>query len=319
MRAFIIPEFGQPGSIGERPRPEPGHGELLVRVAAAGVTPMDPVYGTGMAKAFMEHRLPLTPGTDYAGTVVALGPGVEGFAVGDEVFGDVGKPFVGEGSFAEYVTAAAKNAVPRPASIPAAVATAFPRSATTALEAVEALHATAGETVAVFGAGGGIGSFATELASRRGLHVIAVTRPENFDYVRQLGAEDVIDYTSADVVAELRSRHPAGLAGIVDLFHDAAGLAPYAAAVRPDGWLVSPLARGVQELLAGTAVHVHLTGLPVERTGEVLELFAGQPTKVALDVLPLDQASEALAREATHLVQGKLALGIDSTGGAEGV
>lgn len=315
MRAFIISDFGQPGSVGERPRPEPGDGQILVRVAVAGVTPMDAVYGTGMFKAYMEHRLPLTPGTDYAGTIVAVGPGVEGFAIGDEVFGDVGKLHVGEGSFAEYVTAAAASATPRPPSIPVALAAVLPRSATTALEAVDALHAKAGDPVAVIGAGGGIGSFTTEFAARRGIRVIAVTRPENFDYVRELGAVDVIDYTSGDVVDELRSRYPAGLAGIVDLYHDAAGLAPFAATVRPDGWLVSPLARGAEEAIVGTAVHVHITGIPYERAPEVVELLAQRPTRVAIEVLPLDQASDALAREATRLVRGKLALSVDQTDG----
>src|SRR5690242_924074 len=101
MRAFVVNAFGEPGEIGERPMPEPGDGQLLVRVRAAGVNAMDPIIRAGFAKDFMEHRFPLTPGFDYAGIVKAIGPGVTGFAVGDEVFGSVGKPFAGEGSFAE--------------------------------------------------------------------------------------------------------------------------------------------------------------------------------------------------------------------------
>jgi len=156
---------------------------------------------------------------------------------------------------------------------------------------------------------------ATEFAARRGLRVVAVTRPENFDYVRQLGAADVVDYASGDVAEVLRSRYPAGLAGVVDLFHDAAGLAPFASAVRPDGWLVSTLARGAEELLAGAAVHVHLTGIPYQRLPEVVGLLAQAPTGVAVEVLPLDRASDALARQATRQVRGKLALGIAQTEG----
>ena len=83
MRAFLVPEFGAQGYVGERPKPEPGDGQILVRVRAAGVNAMDPIIRGGFAKDFMEHRLPLTLGLDYAGTVEELGPGVEGLAVGD--------------------------------------------------------------------------------------------------------------------------------------------------------------------------------------------------------------------------------------------
>jgi NADPH:quinone reductase-like Zn-dependent oxidoreductase len=97
MRAFMVEQFGDAGSVGERPKPDAGDGQLLVRVRAAGVNAFDPVVRAGFLKDFMEHRFPLTPGLDYAGTVEALGPGVAGFAVGDEVFGAVGKPYQGEG------------------------------------------------------------------------------------------------------------------------------------------------------------------------------------------------------------------------------
>jgi NADPH:quinone reductase-like Zn-dependent oxidoreductase len=234
-----------------------------------------------------------------------------GSQIGDEVFGDVGKAHVGDGSFAQYVTASAANASHRPTTIPATTAAALPRSATTALEAVDALHASAGDPVAIVGAAGGIGSFATEFAARRGLRVIAVTRPENFDYVQGLGASDVIDYTSGDVVAALRARVPDGLAGIVDLFHDAQGVVPFADALRPDGWLVSPLARGADALLEGRPAHVHVTGMPYQRAPEVLAILAAAPTHVVVETLPLDHAADALARQASRQVRGKLVLTIE--------
>ena len=131
--------------------------------------------------------------------------------------------------------------------------------------------------------------------------------------MRGLGAVDVIDYRSADVVAELRSRYPGGLAGVIDLFDDAAGLAAFAAAVRPDGWLVSPLARGAEAAMAGSAVHVHITGIPYQRAAEVVELLTQAPTRVAVEALPLDRAADALARQATRQVRGKLVLSVDQT------
>src|SRR5271157_960875 len=169
MRAFIVSEFGNPGSVGERPKPEPIEGQILVRVKAAGVNAMDPIFRAGYAKDFMEHRFPLTPGLDYAGTVEAVGPGVAGIAVGDEVFGAVGKMFAGEGSFAEYVTGAAALAARRPAGVGPELAAALPTAGGTALAAVDALDAHAGDTIAVIGAAGGVGGLATQLAASRGL------------------------------------------------------------------------------------------------------------------------------------------------------
>jgi len=140
MREFVIPEFGSPGSLGERPLPVAGEGQVLVRVRAAGLNAVDIAVVGGLYKDFMEHRLPLVPGVDFSGTTEAVGPGVTDFAVGDDVFGNVGKRYFGEGTLANAVN-------PGP-----------------------------GETVVIVGAGGGVGSFATALAARTGARVIAVTR-----------------------------------------------------------------------------------------------------------------------------------------------
>ncbi len=311
MRAFIVPEFGSPGSVGERPTPEPGEGEILVRVSAAGVNAMDPIFRAGYYKDFMEHRFPLTPGLDYAGTVEALGTGVEGVAVGDEVFGAVGKMVAGEGSFAEFVTATAGLAAKRPAELPIEQAAALPTAGGTALAAVDALEASEGDTVAIIGAAGGVGSFATELAARRGLRVIAVTRGEHTDYVRGLGAVEVVDYTAGDVVEELRAKAPDGLAGIIDMFHDAQGAVPLAAVVKAGGRIVSPIAMGIDQALAGGSVTGHLVQAAVGRAGELGELAASGSLTVAVETLPLDRAAEALDRQGSRGVRGKLVLLID--------
>src|SRR6266566_1022876 len=165
MRAFFVNTFGETGEVGERTKPEPGEGELLVRVRAAGVNAMDPVIRAGFAKDFMEHRFPITPGLDYAGTIEAIGPGVAGFTTGDEIFGSVGKSYMGEGSFAEYVTVAAGLAARRPAGLSPEVAAALPIAGGTALAAIDALDAKPGETIAVVGAARGVGGFVVQLAA----------------------------------------------------------------------------------------------------------------------------------------------------------
>lgn len=308
MRAFIVPDFGDPGSVGDRPTPEPGEGELLVRVKAASVNAMDPIFRGGWFKDYMEHRLPLTPGSDYAGTVEAAGPGVQGFAPGDEVFGDVGKPYVGDGSFAEYVTVAANLANRRPERLAVEQAAALPKAATTALAAVDALGVGAGDTIAIIGAAGGVGGFATQLAAHRGVNVVAVTKDEHADYVRGFGAADVVDYTTGDVVEQLRSKRPDGYAGIIDLFNDADGAARLASLVRPGGRVVSPIAMGIDEKLAGQPVSGQLVQAAVDRAAEVGALAAEGTLRVPTEVLPLDQAAEALDRQASKQVRGKLVL-----------
>jgi NADPH:quinone reductase-like Zn-dependent oxidoreductase len=311
MRAFVVPNFGDTGSLGERAMPEPEDGQLLVHVRNAGVNAMDPIIRAGFAKNYMEHRLPLTLGLDYAGTVQAIGAGVDGFEVGDEVFGSVGKPYFGEGSFAEYVTVNAGLAAKRPAGVPPDVAAALPTAGATALAAVDALEAKAGDTIAVVGAAGGVGGFVVQLAALRGFKVIAVTRSEHADYVRGLGASDVVDYTKGDLTAQLQAKAPEGLAGIVDVFHDAQQLLALAPAVRAGGRIATPAAMGAAEAFAGQPVTAHNVQAATDRVGELAALVADGSLKVEVEVLPLAQAAEAIHRQSTRGNRGKLVLAID--------
>jgi NADPH:quinone reductase-like Zn-dependent oxidoreductase len=308
MRAFMIPEFGDPGTMAERPTPTPSDGQILVRVRVAGVNAMDPAVRAGYAKDWMEHRFPLTPGFDYAGTVEAVGPGVDNVAVGDEVFGAVGKMVAGEGSFAEYVTATAAVAARRPAGLSAEQAAALPTAGGTALAAVDALGATSGDTIAIVGAAGGVGGFATQLAAGRGLRVIGVTKAEHADHVRRLGAAEIVDYTTGDTLVQLRALAPEGVAGIIDVFHDAAGAAALAAAVRDGGAIVSPIAMGLDQALAGGSVAGRVVAAAVDRVGELGDLAASGAISVPVEALPLHRAADAMDRQASRGVRGKLVL-----------
>src|SRR5262245_18206725 len=298
MRAYIVPEFGAHGTVSERPVPEPAEGQLLVRVKAAGVNAMDPIFAAGMYKDFMEHRLPMTPGSDYAGTVEAAGPGVTGFEAGDEVYGDVGKPYADEGSFAELVTVDAGLAAHRPESLAVQEAAAIPRAGGTALAAVDAAGLGAGDTVVIVGAAGGVGGFATQLAARRGARVIALTSPANAAYVRGLGAAEVVDYAAADAVDQVRRLAPDGVAAVIDNFHDAAGLVPLAGVVRVGGRVVSPVAMGGDQALAGLPVAFQMVRAATDRAGELGDMAASGDLTVAVETLPLTQAEDALARQA---------------------
>ncbi|HEY8870023.1 MAG TPA: NADP-dependent oxidoreductase [Candidatus Limnocylindrales bacterium] len=186
MRAYALDSFGQPGSIHELPKPEPAEGEALIRVRAAGINAFDTGVAMGRAKDYMENRFPLVPGGDAAGFVEALGPNTNGLAVGDEVFGAIDKPFIGEGALAEYVATPVRGLARKPSSVGFAEAAAIPTAGLTALSAIELAKPQPGQTVVILGATGGVGSYATQLAVAAGATVVAVTRGEFAGYAREL-------------------------------------------------------------------------------------------------------------------------------------
>ena len=308
MRAYIVPEFGHAGTIEEQPVPQPSEGQILVRVRAAGVNAADVMVRAGYLKDYMEHRFPLIPGRDFAGTVEAVGPGVTDFAPGDEVFGAADKPYQGEGSYAEYATAFAQNVARRPDGVGVEQAAALPVAGGTALAALEALDARSGDTVAVIGAAGGVGGFVTAIGAARGLRVVGVTKGANAEYVRGLGAVDVVDYTAGDIATQLRQKYPDGLAGVIDLYHDAQGAAALASVIRPGGRVVSTIAMGIDQALAGQQVTGHLVQAIVDRPAELAELAAAGTLGADVEVLPLDQAADALDRQMSKQVRGKQVL-----------
>jgi NADPH:quinone reductase-like Zn-dependent oxidoreductase len=208
MKAVRIHEHGGPEvlRLESTPRPSPGKGEILVRVHAVGVNPADAWIRTGA----IPTRLPRTAGLDFAGTVAEVGPGVDELAPGDEVFG---RPRLSsEGSWAEYVIVKPGDVAKKPKRIDFAHAAALP---TAGLAAWQALFAAGGEptmglasgqTVLIHGGAGGVGSFAIQLARWAGARVIATGRGENLEYLRELGADEAIDYTAQrfeDVVGEV--------------------------------------------------------------------------------------------------------------------
>jgi NADPH:quinone reductase-like Zn-dependent oxidoreductase len=311
LRAFYVPEFGAPGVVGELSTPEPAEGQVLVRVKAVGINAMDPFLVTGAYREYMEHRLPLVPGGDYAGTVVALGPGVTGVAVGDEVFGDVGKRYAEEGALAELVAVDAALATKRPANVPAEQAAALPRAGGTALAEVDAARIGAGDTVLIVGAAGGVGSFATQLAVLRGARVIAATNSARADSVRALGASEVVDYAAGDFADQVRRLAPGGVAALIDHYHDAAGLVPLAALVREGGMVVSPVAMGAEQSLLGLPVSFQMASAAVGRAGELAGLVARGELRVSVDPYPLAEAGAALDRQATRTATGKVVVTLE--------
>ncbi|MFI5199462.1 MAG: alcohol dehydrogenase catalytic domain-containing protein, partial [Candidatus Limnocylindrales bacterium] len=179
MRALAILDDGNPATIRDVAKPEPGPGEVLVRVRAASINGFDVFVANGYLKGMMEHQFPAIIGKDFAGTVEARGDGVADFAVGDRVFGVVTKPFLGAGSFAEYVTEpVAIGLTHLPDSIDFTTGGALGVAAEAALAAADAVTLSADQVVHGSGATGGVGSQTHELAVRAGAHVIATAHSQ---------------------------------------------------------------------------------------------------------------------------------------------
>jgi NADPH2:quinone reductase len=207
MRAFTLDSFDvAPGLREDLPEPE---GELIVRVEATSVNPVDAAIAGGMLRGMAEHTFPVVLGRDYAG-VVEKGSGE--FAPGDEVFGFVrhAAPDVGAGSWAERI-AVSDLVAKKPARLSMAEAGAAPLAGITALMCVEALDLQPGQRVLIVGATGGVGSFAVQLAARAGATVIAPAYVEDRDYLEALGAAEVPErgtVAQADALIELVSYSP---------------------------------------------------------------------------------------------------------------
>src|SRR5262245_22280278 len=213
MRAIRQETHGSPDVLKEveLPRPEPGLSEILVAVRAAGVNPTD---WWNRAQVLTIDRLPLVLGWDVSGVVEAVGTGVTLFKPGDEVFGMLPYPF-GVGSHAEYVTAPSRTFAKKPANIDHVQAGALPLVALTAWEAlVDVAGVHEGQRVLVHAAAGGVGHMAVQIAKLKGAHVIGTASAPKHEFVKGLGADEVIDYRETDFAEAVRD---------VDIVLDAIG------------------------------------------------------------------------------------------------
>jgi NADPH2:quinone reductase len=201
MRAMVTTEFGGPDLFEEQDveRPQPGPGEVLVKVVVAGTNPVDSLLRAGGIPGAVEP--PVVLGADASGVVEEVGAGVTDLQPGDEVYysPELFGP-VSNGSYAEYNLVPAAIVAPKPFSISHEEAAAVPLAGGTAWEAiVRRLGVTVGETVLIHGGAGGVGSFAVQISKAAGARVIATAGPSNQDTLRDLGADVCLDYSSDDV------------------------------------------------------------------------------------------------------------------------
>ena len=219
MRALVLETANAPFVLRQIPRPVAGSGQVLVEIAASGVNPLDTKIRAGAA-AHAKHPLPAILGMDLAGTVRAVGAGVERFRVGDEVYGLTGGVAGLQGSLAEFAAVDAHLLALKPSNVSMREAAALPLITITAWEGlVDRARTHAGQKVLVHGGSGGVGHVAVQLAMALGAEVFATASPAQFDTVRRFGATP-IDYKSA-TVQDYVAEHTGGVG--FDVIYDTVG------------------------------------------------------------------------------------------------
>jgi NADPH:quinone reductase-like Zn-dependent oxidoreductase len=218
---------------------------VRVRVQASSLNPLDVTVANGDLKGRLEHRFPVILGWDFAGVVDALGRGTKSFSVGDNVMGVAVKPYVGDGTFAEFVTVSASlGIVRRPKNLSITDAGLLGVAGAAALEAVDVLDLSPNQTVLISGAAGGVGNFAAQLAARSGARVIAIAKPRDAEFVRSTGASAVVDPAAVEEVVPTLA--PGGVDAAVHLAGDVRMLGRF---VKAAGRLVTTLRGGLEPLL----------------------------------------------------------------------
>jgi len=309
MRAFTLDRFdSSPGLREDLPTPRIGDDQLLIRVRASSVNPVDAFIASGILRGMVEHEFPVVLGRDYAGVVEQAGAAVDRYAAGDAVFGFLphANPTVHEGTWAELIVVPQDQSVARqPAGVDMGQAGAASLAGLTALAAHDALRLRQGATVLVVGASGGVGSFAVQLAAAAGATVVAPGLAEDRGYLGGLGVAEVVD-RDGDVAAAVRERHPGGVDALLDLASSSPdALEAYAAVVREGGRVVSSVGA------AGDGPgRVNVGAFP---SPENLERLAGLLDAGALRVPiqaahPLAEAGQALKALTTQHTQGKIAI-----------
>lgn len=316
MRALVQDELGGPEvlRVREVPRPTPLPTEVRVRVHAAGINPVDGKTRAGSGMAGVLGAPPFTVGWDVSGVVDEVGFGVTTLQVGDEVYGMPWFPRAA-GGYADYVTAPARQWARKPTTLDHVHAAAVPLAALTAWQAlVDTAQVQPGQRVLVTAAAGGVGHFAVQLARHLGAHVIATASAARHTWLKELGAEQSIDYTTARFEDEV-----ADVDVVIDLVGDAHDLTSTRSlrVLRPGGLLVAVPAGVSPELAAAAATAgVRVTPFLVEPDGAALTTIAGliDAGEVAVEVaetFPLEEAGAAHVSLASGRTRGKIVLTLD--------
>jgi NADPH2:quinone reductase len=311
MKAFVVEEFdSEPRLREDLPDPQPGEGELAVRVHASSVSPVDNSIAGGMLRGMYEHEFPVVLGRDFAGVVQRVGPSVDRYEVGEEVLGFVlhADPTVHFGTWAELAIVPADGFVTRkPAGVDFGIAGAAPLSTLTAIDAVKALALGDGDTVLIVGATGGVGSASVQLAKRAGARIIAPGWDEDQDYLADLGVDRLIP-RDGDVATAVRELEPDGVSGLLDAVSmQAEALEAFVPALADGARIVSTAGAAGE----GEGRHNAMGSADTGEVATVAKLLEDGALRVPIQrTYGLEEAGTALADLPGKHTTGKLAIAV---------
>ncbi|GAC1469755.1 MAG: NADP-dependent oxidoreductase [Chamaesiphon sp.] len=310
MKAARIHAYGGSEALvyEDAPRPQPESGQVLIRVQAAGINPLDWKIRSGYMKQMMDFPLPLILGIDVAGTVEAVGEGVTHLQIGQEVYGMADMAL--SGAYAEYALAREGAIAPKPKTLDYVQAASVPVVAMTAWQALFQVGGLeAGQTVLIHAAAGGVGIFAVQFAKLKGARVIGTASAVNLDFVRGLGVDEVIDYKATRFEEAVSD---------VDMVLDTLGGETQErswSVLKPGGILVSTVYPPSQETAVQRGVRAGMVMVQPDSAllKEIATLLdSGQVKTVVAQVLPLDRVSQAHELSQGGHVRGKLVLQVGS-------
>lgn len=308
MKAAQITEYGGKDVVKvltDVPKPAAESGHVVVEVHAAAVNPFDIAVREGNARQMAELNFPATLGGDFAGTVIGIGEGVDGFTVGEAVYGQAGA-LSSQGSFAEYVPVKASQAAAKPEKTDFIQAAALPLAAVSAYQAlVDHMNLQKDQKILIHGGAGGIGSLAIQLAKHLGAYVATTVAVEDAEFVKGLGADEVIDYKTQDFSTTLKDYD-----SVFDTVGGETNKKSYLV-LKPGGALVSMAAQPDDELVKEGQVSytAQFTQVTPERLNAITKLVDDGTLKPVVDkIFPLDEAAEALEYQKTGAPKGKVVI-----------
>ncbi|MFE3788642.1 NADP-dependent oxidoreductase [Streptomyces goshikiensis] len=304
MKAIAYSAYGTSDSLQlvDVAPPKVGPGEVLVRVKAAGVNPVDWKIAAGYIDPIMEVRFPVIPGWDVSGVVEAIGPDTFDYAVGDEVFGYLRKDWVQSGTYAELVSAPVRTLARKPRELTFEQAAGIPLAGLTAYQSLTRVGLKAGESVLIHSAAGGTGSLGVQIAVALGLRVIGTAGAHNHDYLRSLGAEPVL--YGEGFADRVRALAPEGVDAALDFYGD--DVIPTLQSLVKERHRVASIADGNAAAQGAHQLWVRPDTADLTFLGELAD--AGKITVNVEHALPLAEAAKAWELSASGRTRGKIVL-----------
>ena len=314
VRAVTVSDYGASPVVTELPTPAAGPGQVLIKLAAAGMNPMDATLASGQWRP-APATFPMVLGADGAGIVEQVGEGATRFSLNEEIFGQLLVPPIGSaGTYAEYVAVTAEAPLaPVPAGLDLLEAAAIPTVGGSGLTLVESLEPLEDKTVLIVGAGGGVGTFATQFAVNAGARVLANVRAQAAERMRSYGVAETIDHTTVPLGEAVRRAHPDGVDALIDVVSDAEAFSSLASLVRPGGTAITT--QYVADDRALSASGIRGVNFALRETSEVLarvakDLVDRRVIPPPITRITLDEVPSTMRSRPDHHADGKTVIAL---------